>query len=192
LNGLNELADSETREEVLHLFQVRGSEWYGGEEVSQLEHALQAALAAERESASPQMIVAALLHDVGHLLNKLPEDATEQGIDDKHEILALKWLNKRFGPGVSQPVSLHVAAKRYLCAVDAGYASQLSPNSQKSLQLQGGPMSSDEVTEFESRPFYTDAVRLRHWDDRAKVVAMITPPLEHFAEYIGSDCEPAT
>jgi predicted HD phosphohydrolase len=150
-----------------------------------LEHSLQAAFIAETESASPTLIVAALLHDVGHLLNRLPEDADENGVNDEHEVLATAWLSKRFAQGVVEPVGMHVDAKRYLCATDAEYACLLSPSSQQSLELQGGPLTSAEVTDFEHRPFFSDAVRLRRWDDRAKIAAMITPSLDYFIQYIG-------
>jgi phosphonate degradation associated HDIG domain protein len=180
----NDPAGDETMNEVRRLFEARGSAWYGGEAVSQLQHALQAAMFAERDSVAPDLIVAALLHDVGHLLHDLPENAAEQGVDDRHEMLARPWLAKRFAAAVFEPVEMHVAAKRYLCAVDGDYMQQLSSASQQSLQLQGGPMSGDEVGEFERRPFHADAVRLRKWDDAAKVVDLETPPLDHFGSYV--------
>lgn len=172
--------------EILQLFNERGESQYGGEAVTQLEHALQAALLAESEGATAGLIAAALLHDVGHLLHALPEDAPDEGIDDRHEALAAKWLAERFSPAVSAPVAMHVAAKRYLCAVDAAYMEQLSGPSIQSLKLQGGPMTSEEVARFEARPHFEDAVRLRRWDDAAKVVGLVTPHLEHFAKYIDS------
>ena len=174
----SELAAGPTMKEVLRLFESRGSAWYGGEAVSQLEHALQAAMFAERDSATAELIVAALLHD-------LSENVAEQGVNDRHEMLAIPWLAKLFSPAVFEPVQMHVAAKRYLCAVDADYMLQLSPASQQSLRLQGGPMSGDEVGEFEGRPFFADAVRLRKWDDAAKVVGSNTPPLDHYGMYVG-------
>ena len=136
------------------------------------------------ESAQPALIVAALLHDIGHLLHDLPEDAAQEGIDDRHEMLGTTWLNQRFGPSVAEPVQMHVAAKRYLCAIGSDYMTQLSPASQQSLRLQGGPMTGEEVSVFEKRPFFADAVRLRRWDDAAKIVGAETPPLDHFAPYI--------
>lgn len=177
-------ASSSTTHEVLQLFRKHGGSQYGGEAVSQLEHALQAAHFAERDGASPALIVAALLHDVGHLLHELPADAPERGIDDRHETLAAAWLSQRFGPAVAAPVAMHVDAKRYLCAVDDAYIGQLSGPSMLSLQLQGGPMTSGEQATFERRAFFQDAVRLRRWDDAAKVVDLETASLEHFAQYI--------
>jgi phosphonate degradation associated HDIG domain protein len=174
---------------LLSLFARRGDSEYGGEAVTQLEHALQAAAFAEREGATPELISAALLHDVGHLLHDLPEDAPDQGIDDRHETLAAAWLAQRFQPAVVAPVAMHVAAKRYLCAVDSGYLGRLSQPSVQSLAMQGGPMTADEIGRFESRPHFQDAVRLRRWDDAAKVVGMVTPDLDHFASYIDQAAE---
>lgn len=171
-------------ERISPLFEARGESRYGGEAVSQREHALQAAFFAEREKAAPSLIVAALLHDVGHLLHELPIDAPEQGIDDRHEELAARWLAKHFDADVVEPVRLHVAAKRYLCAVDADYHRALSPPSMKSLELQGGPMTADEAREFESQPHFDAAVRLRRWDDEAKVVGLMTPNVRHFMQYV--------
>jgi phosphonate degradation associated HDIG domain protein len=171
-------------EEIITLFRQRGDSQYGGEAVTQLEHALQAATFAEREGAPPALIAAALIHDVGHLLHDLPDDAPDQGVDDHHETLAAAWLAQRFCPPVVAPVAMHVAAKRYLCAVDAKYLGQLSQPSMQSLTLQGGPMTPQEVKRFETRPCFQDAVRLRRWDDAAKVISMTTPDLEHFARYL--------
>lgn len=173
-------------EQVLRLFRERGDSQYGGEAVSQREHALQAAMFAEQAGAEPSLIAAALLHDVGHLLHVLADDAPDRGIDDRHEALAAAWLQQRFGPGVVEPVRLHVAAKRYLCAVDPQYAARLSPPSVQSLALQGGPMTPDEVQAFEAGPFFAAAVRLRRWDEAAKVVDLPTPDLEHFCGYLAA------
>lgn len=170
--------------EILRLFRDHGDSQYGGESVSQQEHALQAAFFAERANADPALIAAALLHDVGHLLHSLPDDAPERGIDDEHETLAARWLESRFGPQVVEPVRLHVAAKRFLCATDPDYQRRLSPPSLLSLRLQGGPMSADEVESFQSHPHFAAAVSLRHWDDAAKVPELVTPPLEHYAAYV--------
>lgn len=171
-------------DEVLSLFRSHGGSRYGGEDVSQLEHALQAAYFAEQEGARSSLIAAALLHDIGHLLHDLPADAPEHGIDDEHEALGSRWLATRFGPEVCEPVRLHVAAKRYLCAVEPTYFNHLSGPSIQSLALQGGPMSPADVEEFEASPFYTDAVRLRRWDERAKIPNFVTPYIEHFAAHL--------
>jgi phosphonate degradation associated HDIG domain protein len=170
--------------EIRHLFETNGGSLYGGELVTQLEHALQTAMMAEDEGASLPLIAAALLHDVGHLLHDLPEDAPDAGIDDVHEQLAHKWLSRHFGPEVTEPVRLHVDAKRYLCAVEPEYWASLSPVSQQSLELQGGVFTEEEAREFEQSPFCEPGVRLRRWDDRAKVVGLSTPDLEHFLKYV--------
>jgi [1-hydroxy-2-(trimethylamino)ethyl]phosphonate dioxygenase len=169
---------------IIRLFQEKGGSQYGGEAVTQGEHALQAALFAERANSSPELIAAALLHDVGHLLHALPDDAPEQGIDDAHEALAARWLAKHFGPGVVEPVRLHVAAKRFLCVTDPEYFALLSPPSRLSLRLQGGPFTEAEAASFRSHPYHQDAVALRRWDDAAKVPELQTPPLEHFLTYV--------
>jgi [1-hydroxy-2-(trimethylamino)ethyl]phosphonate dioxygenase len=171
-------------DKIKSLFESHGGSLYGGELVTQLEHALQAAMMAEDEGARPHLIAAALLHDVGHLLHDLPEDAPDAGIDDVHEQLAYKWLSEHFGPEVTEPVRLHVDAKRYLCAVEPEYWASLSPVSQQSLELQGGVFSEEEAREFEQSSFCEPGVRLRRWDDRAKVVGLETPDLDHFLNYV--------
>lgn len=170
--------------EILELFRSRGHSQYGREAVTQQDHALQAAYFAERASASPSLIAAALLHDVGHLLHDLSDDAPELGIDDVHETLGARWLEQRYGIDVVEPVRLHVAAKRYLCSVEQEYFSTLSPASVLSLKLQGGPMSDDEAREFRSHLHFADAIALRRWDDAAKIPDLETPNLEHFARYL--------
>ncbi len=171
-------------DKILQLFDKHGGSEYGGEQVTQLEHALQAAHLGEQQHASPSLIAAALLHDVGHLLHDLPDDAPDQGIDDRHETSGNNFLRELFPPSVTEPVRLHVAAKRYLCAVDDSYFGQLSEPSVVSLNLQGGPMSAEEIADFEANDFAEDAVTLRKWDDLAKDPEAETPPLAHFATYL--------
>jgi [1-hydroxy-2-(trimethylamino)ethyl]phosphonate dioxygenase len=167
-------------EEICGLFAARGSAAYFGEPVSQQEHALQAAWLAEEEGAKDSLVVAAVLHDIGHLLHDLPETIADTGVDAQHEEIGNGWLMRHFGPEVTEPVRLHVAAKRYLCAVEPEYFAELSPASVQSLELQGGPMGTEEVAEFEANPFWRDAVLLRRWDDRAKVSGWEVPGLEHY------------
>jgi phosphonate degradation associated HDIG domain protein len=171
-------------EVIRDLFRQNGDSRYGFEEVSQLEHALQAAWAAEKEQAGDAQIAAALLHDVGHLLHDLPDDATEEGIDDQHERLGQQWLEPHFGPEVTEPVRLHVVAKRYLCAVESTYLGTLSLTSVQSLELQGGPFDDARVQQFEQTPYFRQAVALRRWDDEAKVVGLQTPSTDHFLQYV--------
>ncbi len=162
------------------LLAARGQAEYHGEAVSQAEHALQSAALAEAEGVPDELVAAALLHDVGHLLHGLGEDAAERGRDDRHEEIGYAWLTRWFGPGVAEPVRLHVAAKRYLCATDPGYLARLSPASQLSLKLQGGPFTAAEVAAFERHPHHAAAVRLRAWDDAAKVPGLRVPALDHY------------
>ena len=116
-------------DKIEELFKNKGASLYGGEAVTQEQHALQAAQLAEESGASPSIIAAALLHDVGHLLHNLPDDAPDEGVDDVHEALGDRFLRRWFGPDVSEPVRMHVDAKRYLCAVDPSYLGTLSPPS---------------------------------------------------------------
>lgn len=166
-------------EKIRESFNRRGRDTYG-EGVSQLEHALQCAACATRDGASPALVVATLLHDVGHLLHDLPEDIAEQGVDAEHERLGSAWLSQYFSPEVTEPVRLHVAAKRYLATVEPGYFDKLSPASHLSLRLQGGLMSEEEVKAFEEEPYAEAAIRLRHWDDEGKIAGAKTPDLDHF------------
>lgn len=171
-------------DDILQLFRDRGDSEYGGEAVTQLEHALQCAALAEAEGATDSLIAAALLHDVGHLLHSLPDDAPDDGVDDVHEELGCRYLKKIFDKSVTEPVRLHVPAKRYLCATDSDYHGHLSAPSIQSLKLQGGPMNAAEVAEFEANRFANDAVRLRRWDDTGKVPQLQTPTLDHFSKYL--------
>lgn len=162
------------------IYETRATKRYGLSDVSQLQHALQSAAMAEEEGGSSEFVVAALLHDVGHMIHEFGEDAALAGIDDTHEELAARWLSQYFGPSVTEPIRLHVAAKRYLCATDPTYFDKLAEDSVRSLALQGGPFSPDEVVEFEKNPHSEAAVQLRRLDDRAKDPAAVTPRFDHF------------
>jgi phosphonate degradation associated HDIG domain protein len=172
--------------DIEDLFAAKGGRMYAGEPVTQLEHALQSAQLAEREGASDALVVAALLHDLGHLINDQGETPTLRGIDDRHEYVALPFLRDLFGPDVLQPIRLHVDAKRYLCACGDGrlsgaqYWSALSIDSKRSLELQGGIFTETEAAAFHAQPYAADGVRVRLWDDRAKESAATTPPLAHY------------
>jgi len=166
-----------TLETILEILETRGHEQYGKEAVSQLEHALQCATLAQNAGSSPELITASLLHDFGHLIHDLGEDTD---IDDRHEYRAIPPLKKLFGEAVTEPIRLHVKAKRYLCATQPQYRDNLSPASQFSLELQGGLFSAEEAIAFMQQPHAEEAVKLRLWDDSAKVVNCKTPSLEEF------------
>lgn len=165
---------------ILNLFRTHGQGLYFGEAVTETEHALQTANLARVAGADDELVAAALLHDVGHLLHGLPEDIAERGIDARHEDGGAFWLERYFGPAVTVPVRLHVAAKRYLCAAEAGYLAGLSPASQRSLELQGGPFDAESARQFEQQPHAREAVALRRWDDTAKVPGLVVPDLEAY------------
>jgi phosphonate degradation associated HDIG domain protein len=173
-------------QKIIALFKEKGHSLYGGEAVTQMEHALQAATFAKKNNASDALITASLLHDIGHLLHELPDNAPNHGVDDLHEELAALFLNKYFIHEVVEPVKLHVQAKRYLCFVDAHYYDSLSEPSRQSLALQGGIMNADEAADFEKFQNYKEAVLLRTWDDLAKDPAMQTDPIEMFASQIAN------
>jgi phosphonate degradation associated HDIG domain protein len=164
-------------------FDKRGQQSYG-EGVSQIDHALQCGYCAERDGATPAMIVASLLHDIGHMLHDLPEDIADKGIDTVHESLGSAWLSQYFGPEVSEPVRLHVAAKRYLATKEKGYYDLLSEASLLSLKLQGGLMSADEMQAFEKEPYFREGIQLRRWDDEGKIEGWQVPDLGHFEKYV--------
>jgi phosphonate degradation associated HDIG domain protein len=165
---------------IFRVFREYGSGAYLGEPVSMTEHMLQSAHAAEQDGAPPRLVAAALLHDYGHFIHEHDEDAAEHGIDTRHEDVAHAFLSEHFGPEIAEPIRLHVAAKRYLCATDPSYLGELSPASIHSLELQGGPYSAAEVEAFEASPHAADAVRLRRYDDAGKVAGLETPDLEHY------------
>jgi phosphonate degradation associated HDIG domain protein len=169
-------------DEVFHLFEQRGREAYFGEDISILEHSLQAAWLAQESGAESYLVIAALLHDVGHLLHGLPEDIAEHNLDGRHEVLGDAWLRPRFGPEVSEPVRLHVDAKRYLCSVEPAYLAELSASSLRSLQIQGGPFSADQARAFEGNPHFQHAVALRRWDDAAKSMEIVVPDLTFYRD----------
>ena len=171
-------------DQITSLFQSRGAAQYGGESVSQLQHALQCAWLAEQSGAASQLVAAALLHDVGHLLHHHAEDAAERGIDDRHELIGSNFLAHWFQDETLDPVRMHVAAKRYLCHAEVGYWDGLSPASKRSLELQGGIHDAADAAAFIAQHHARSAVALRHWDDLAKVPALPTPSLGHFLPHL--------
>ncbi len=172
-------------QDIEALFARRGHEQYSGEPVTQLQHALQTAALAEAAGSDDELVTAGLLHDLGHLLHELgsgEHSPTLRGVDDVHQYAALPFLRGLFGARVLGGIQLHVDAKRYLCASMPGYEAALSADSQRSLKLQGGVFSAAQAVEFMRRPGAADAVKLRQWDDLAKVEGGATPPLAHFVD----------
>ncbi|MCY7300859.1 MAG: HD domain-containing protein [Ilumatobacteraceae bacterium] len=172
-------------DQIIAVFDQRGGEAYLGEKVSMRDHMLQAASNAERSGASNEVVVAALLHDIGHLVNGVADEQRGdpgelEQVDFAHEEAGAQWLSAGFGPAVTEPVRLHVAAKRYLCAVEPTYFAALSPASVHTLGLQGGPMDAGEVAAFAVGPHADATVALRRFDDAGKREGDHTPDLDHF------------
>ena len=164
------------------IFARRGGEEYLGEAVTMAEHMLQAASLAEREGAPDELVVAALLHDIGHFAGEFGAYSPEDTQDRHHEDSGAEVLDRFFPPVVTECVRLHVAAKRYLCATDPAYFETLSPASVHTLELQGGPMSEPEIAAFEANPYHREAVRVRIWDDGGKRAGA---PTRTFDDYLG-------
>jgi phosphonate degradation associated HDIG domain protein len=160
------MTSPKTLAEIEQLYAARGGLHYG-EGVTQLEHALQSAVLAEAEGSPPTLIVAALLHDIGHLFER-EEDVTHARSDDRHEAVGARTLEALFPEAVYRPVALHVAAKRYLCFMEAQYFAGLSAASQQSLKLQGGAFDQSQALAFERAPYWQNAVQLRRFDDMGK------------------------
>lgn len=176
-------SDLDIFKSISAMFEAHGDELYG-EDVTQRQHALQSAHFAAEAGEDEAMIVACLLHDIGHMLSKEDEEAARRGIDDRHEFVADPWLTQHFPPEVSEPAMLHVEAKRYLCAVNPTYLQDLSDASRLSLSLQGGPMSPEEIRKFEGHAFFDRAVRLRRFDDMGKDPQLEVPGLDAYEEMV--------
>ena len=169
---------------LLDLLEKKGSNMiYGGEKVSQLEHALQCAELAEENQLSRPTIAAALLHDIGHLLYE-DKDPIHEGKDGQHENLGANYLAKHFGEEIINPIRAHVDSKRYLAAVENNYYELLSKASQISLAAQGGPFTKEQAKEYIKKPFMKESVEMRRFDDMAKIVNKKTPDLYHFKPYL--------
>jgi len=175
-----------TPDEIQSLYETYGASLYDGEAVTQLEHALQAASLAESEDAPGTLIAAALLHDLGHILEARNQDRDNAfpTTDHRHQLAVVPFLQHDFPDAMIEPIKMHVDAKRCLCALDASYFSTLSPASVHSLELQGGIFNETQVAEFEQRPHAQAALRLRRWDDLAKVPRRSTSDLTHFMRYV--------
>jgi phosphonate degradation associated HDIG domain protein len=168
------------RDELVAIYRHQATGRYGLSSVSQLQHALQSADLAQAARVPEPLVVAALLHDVGHLIHDLGEDAAVRGIDDCHEQRGARWLAQGFGAAVTAPIHLHVLAKRCLVAIEPSYHAALAEDAARSLALQGGPMSAAELSDFLLLPQAQEAVQLRRFDDLAKDPQRQTPPFEAF------------
>ncbi|MEQ8665762.1 MAG: HD domain-containing protein [Rhodospirillales bacterium] len=166
---------------IAELFEVGGGREYLGEPVTQAEHMLQGAALAESSGQSDEIVAAALLHDVGHLVDPDDRFSMDDTEDRHHENLGAEALAPFFPPVVVECVRHHVAAKRYLCATNPRYFDRLSEASVHSLKLQGGPMSDDEVELFQRNPYVREIVQIRHLDDAGKQVGADTPGFAHYA-----------
>jgi len=165
---------------IADLFATEGADEYLGEPVTQASHMLQAAALAQGAGAPPPLVAAALLHDVGHFTSAISGHDLMRGTDNRHSDAGADWLGQWFGEEVTEPIRLHVAAKRYLCAVEPGYLAALSPASVYTLGVQGGPMDAAERAEFEANPYAGAALRLRRWDDEAKDPAASPPAFGYY------------
>jgi gamma-butyrobetaine dioxygenase len=174
------VAAREFVDELAELFAGEGASAYLGEEVTMAQHMLQAAARAEEAGAPDALIAAALLHDLGHFHGPVSGEELMEGTDNRHSHTGADRLAEWFGPEVTEPIRLHVAAKRYLCAVEAGYFGRLSEASVYTLEVQGGPMSPGEVAAYEANPYAADGVAVRHWDDEGKDPEAPTPDFAHF------------
>ncbi len=172
-------------DEIIALYERHGSDFYS-EDISQVDHAVQAANLATVSGASSNLVLAALLHDIGHLmhLDAMGADDSHFTQDLRHEKVGADELALQFPAAVIEPIRGHVAAKRWLCARDTEYAAALSEASKQSLHFQGGPMSATECADFESHKWFKEAVQLRRWDDEAKVVGLDSDPLSTFCEVL--------
>ena len=172
--------------QIANVFNRRGKRLVSAEGISEQGHALQAAAIAERDGEPPAIVVAALLHDIGHMLQIPANDIVGMYASDHHEDIGAKWLACLFGPEVTEPVRLHVIAKRYLCATEEGYLEGLSNASIRSLAARGGPLCQANVAMFEANPYFESALKVRRIDDRAHRQHAPVAPLSAYASHIDS------
>ena len=172
--------------EIRQLFEIQGDSEYYGENVSQYEHAAQAAILAKRQGYDEEVQIAAFLHDIGHLFPAQTEEELMEVYGRKdHESVAADWLRERgFSEKTAILVENHVNAKRYLTFIDEDYFEALSEASKQTLIFQGGRMTEIESKEFEQNPYFELIIKMRRWDEAAKMEAMKLPTLDHFLNII--------
>jgi phosphonate degradation associated HDIG domain protein len=180
-----------TIDDIFTIYAERADGAYGGERISQLEHALQCAALADEAGAGEHLVIAALLHDLGHLVHDLGSEPAARGVDDAHEHRGVRALAHLFAEDVLAPIRLHVDAKRYLCAVETDYFDTLSEVSVRSLQVQGGIFDEAGVAAFEQLDGWQDAVALRRWDEAAKVPDCQVPDMESYRQRLLACALPA-
>ena len=179
---MNSQQSSQVAEEIIAMYKSHGGDEYAGEKVSQLEHMVQAAQLASRQGYDEEVILAAFLHDIGHICVSAQGDEAmgDYGVKDHEEIGADFLKKKGFSKRVVRLVESHVEAKRYLTYKDPGYYDQLSAASKKTLEYQGGRMSKEEADAFEQYPLFDLIIKMRRWDEEAKIENMPVPDLEFY------------
>lgn len=169
-------------DEIRAIFLSQGDEQYYGEPVSQFEHAAQSAILAQKSGFDEDVQIAAFLHDIGHLLPAGSEEELMANYGRKdHEGVAADWLRDRgFSEKIAVLVENHVNAKRYLCYANPSYYNNLSEASKQTLEFQGGKMEQEEAETFEQNPYFDVIIRMRRWDEAAKVEHQQLPDLDYF------------
>jgi predicted HD phosphohydrolase len=157
--------------------------FYLGEKVTIAEHMIQTAMLAEKNNSPQSLICACLLHDIGHFIIQDPDQLVSKSVDGKHEDIAFNFLKNYFKPEVTEPIKLHVSAKRYLCR-EKSYYNLLSKASKVSLELQGGKMNNDEAQKFILLKHHKDAITLRKYDDEGKIPNMKIKNINDYKELI--------
>jgi len=172
--------------EIIHLYSSYGGDEYAGEKVTQLEHMVQAAQLARAQGYGDEVVLAAFLHDIGHIAEKVSQDKAMDGFGVRdHESIGAEFLNNLgFSHRITRLVASHVAAKRYLVNRDKHYFDQLSEASKRTLAFQGGAMNDIEADMLEEDPLFREIIQMRRWDEAAKVEHQPVPSLEPFREMI--------
>ena len=183
---MTEITSQNVVDLIEDIFLRRGAESYLGEQVTMAQHMLQTAQCAEEAGADSAQIVSALLHDIGHYKNEIPESSLAKGVNNFHEEAGANFLEDYFPASVVEPIRQHVAAKRYLCAVKADYFERLSPASVQTLNLQGGPMTDNEIKKFEKNHYLAQCINLRYWDDKAKDPKRKNRPFSYYKPILES------